>query len=116
MELAATRIIITPLLVRWYGVLNARFPGTAMKMVVRRMAADQLIWAPIFMSVFFPVVNMTRGMSPKEALAETSQRIVPALKVRPAPQRAPPQSQIVTSPSRMASVCRLEPGVTPQAG
>ena len=75
-------MILTPILLRWYGFLNGRFPGTAMRMVVSRMACDQLIWAPIFMFTFFPLLNMSRGMTLSESIKETGDRVGPALKVR----------------------------------
>jgi hypothetical protein len=41
-RMAAWAMMTTPLVCRWYSLLYSRFPNSAF----RRMAADQLLWAP----------------------------------------------------------------------
>jgi hypothetical protein len=80
-ELMGTRIVITPILMKWYKLLSVVFPGTRFAMVAARVACDQLLWAPVFMVAFFPIIGMSRGMSPSDAWKQGQEKLWPALKV-----------------------------------
>ena len=44
-------------------VLPGLFPGAGMKVVLKRLSFDQLIWAPFFTSVYFMVMGLFEGQS-----------------------------------------------------
>ena len=48
--------LVGPSLHIWYGVLNSRLPGSSARAVATRVALDQLIFAPLFLSGFLTVV------------------------------------------------------------
>jgi len=47
----------------FYGMLDAKMPGTAPATVVKKVAIDQLLTNPIFGLIFFGYLNVTEGKS-----------------------------------------------------
>ena len=44
-------VLVAPLVHHWYGVLHRFLPGTTAVVVVQRVAWDQLVFSPLFLSV-----------------------------------------------------------------
>lgn len=47
----------------FYNWLDRKIPGTTVKVVATKVAIDQIIWCPIFMSVFFTYLGLCNGDS-----------------------------------------------------
>lgn len=56
---------LAPVLHTWYGFLTRRFPGTAASAVVKRVALDQLVFAPVFLASFLSIVMLLDGNAAK---------------------------------------------------
>eukprot|EP00904_Undaria_pinnatifida_P007476 jgi/Undpi1/3859/HiC_scaffold_16.g07227.m1 len=56
---------LAPVLHTWYGFLARRLPGTAAATVVKRVALDQLVFAPVFLASFLSVVMLLDGNAAK---------------------------------------------------
>jgi len=54
-------VLVGPTLHYWYGFLGRRIPGLSITSVVYRVAADQFIFAPIFLAVFMWSVLLLDG-------------------------------------------------------
>merc|ERR1711920_1194157 len=52
---------VAPVLHVWYGTLGRLIPGISTKAVVSRVAADQLVFAPLFVPSFFAVLLTLSG-------------------------------------------------------
>jgi protein Mpv17 len=50
----------------FYGFLDSKLPGTRAMTVVAKVLIDQLVWNPIFGSLFFGYLNASEGKSFKE--------------------------------------------------
>lgn len=59
---------LAPVLHTWYGFLARRLPGTAAATVVKRVALDQLVFAPVFLASFLSVVMLLDGNAAKVML------------------------------------------------
>lgn len=73
--MVAWTAIVTPPMNWWYQFLMTRFPASA----VKRVVADQLIWAPIGTSGFFFSIKTMEGESPEKAVQFTKDNISKAL-------------------------------------
>ncbi|OSX77133.1 hypothetical protein BU14_0161s0053 [Porphyra umbilicalis] len=47
----------------WYGKLDQLLPGTEAWKVAVKVAADQLLWAPIFTAMYFSYLGLAEGRS-----------------------------------------------------
>lgn len=56
---------VAPVLHTWFGFLTRRFPGTAASSVVKRVALDQLVFAPVFLASFLSVIMLLDGNAAK---------------------------------------------------
>lgn len=54
-------VLITPVLHVWYGFLGSRLPGVSTAAVAKRLALDQLGFAPTFLPVFLSSVLTLEG-------------------------------------------------------
>lgn len=54
-------VLIGPTLHFWYGFLYRTMPGTSWAIVLKRVAADQLLFAPAFMVAFFTSLFALEG-------------------------------------------------------
>ncbi|KAG7389541.1 hypothetical protein PHYPSEUDO_010186 [Phytophthora pseudosyringae] len=54
-------LLISPVLHVWYGFLSARLPGVSAGAVAKRLALDQLGFAPTFLPVFLSTVLTLEG-------------------------------------------------------
>eukprot|EP00752_Nemacystus_decipiens_P009188 g8208.t2 len=57
--------VLAPSLHLWYGFLIRRLPGTAPATVVKRVALDQLLFAPVFLAGFLSTVMLLDGKAAK---------------------------------------------------
>lgn len=57
--------VLAPALHVWYGFLIRTLPGTAPATVVKRVALDQLLFAPVFLGVFLSTVMLLDGKAAK---------------------------------------------------
>lgn len=57
--------VVAPALHLWYGVLLRWLPGTAPTTVVKRVALDQLLFAPVFLAGFLSTVMLLDGNAAK---------------------------------------------------
>ena len=55
------------------------FPGAGMKVVIKRLGFDQLIWAPFFTSVYFMVMSLFEGQSANQGLEIVKNKLWPTL-------------------------------------
>eukprot|EP00045_Choanoeca_perplexa_P001468 m.19820 g.19820 ORF g.19820 m.19820 type:complete len:250 (-) comp10962_c0_seq2:227-976(-) len=53
--------IIAPVLHVWYGFLNRRLPGNHVRVVLQRVALDQLAFAPPFLAFFLATLSLLEG-------------------------------------------------------
>jgi hypothetical protein len=54
-------LLISPILHGWYKLLGAKLPGTSTAAVLKRLALDQLGFAPTFLPVFISSVLTLEG-------------------------------------------------------
>lgn len=57
--------VLAPALHVWYGFLIRALPGTAPATVVKRVALDQLLFAPVFLAGFLSTVMLLDGKAAK---------------------------------------------------
>lgn len=57
--------VLAPALHVWYGFLIRKLPGTAPATVVKRVALDQLLFAPVFLAGFLSTVMLLDGKAAK---------------------------------------------------
>lgn len=57
--------VLAPALHVWYGFLIRTLPGTAPATVVKRVALDQLLFAPVFLAGFLSTVMLLDGKAAK---------------------------------------------------
>lgn len=57
--------VLAPALHVWYGFLIRKLPGTAPATVVKRVALDQLVFAPVFLAGFLSTVMVLDGKAAK---------------------------------------------------
>ncbi|KAJ0412655.1 hypothetical protein ATCC90586_002285 [Pythium insidiosum] len=56
-------VLVAPVLHVWYGFMGARIPGLSTpQAVVKRLALDQLVFAPTFLPVFFSTLLTLEGV------------------------------------------------------
>lgn len=58
-------VLVAPALHYWYGFLHRQLPGTAATTVVKRVALDQLGFAPAFIAIFLSSVMVLDGNAAK---------------------------------------------------
>lgn len=58
-------VVVAPALHVWYGVLLRWLPGNAPTTVVKRVALDQLLFAPAFLAAFLSTVMLLDGNAAK---------------------------------------------------
>ncbi|KAL4105437.1 hypothetical protein PRIC1_003501 [Phytophthora ramorum] len=58
-------ILISPVLHVWYGLLGSKLPGVSASAVVKRLALDQLAFAPTFLPIFLSSVLALEGNAQK---------------------------------------------------
>eukprot|EP00794_Sanderia_malayensis_P012294 gene12294-13562_t len=73
--------LIGPGLRTWYIILDKLVKGTGGSTALKKMAMDQLIWAPSFLVMFFSAVNVLNGKSAKEMKEVLKHDYLNALKV-----------------------------------
>jgi len=56
-------ILSGPMLHQWYKVLDRMVPGTGKAVVIKKIAADQLIYTPISLVAFLGILNVLEGKS-----------------------------------------------------
>ena len=56
-------VLVGPALHYWYGFLSRNISGKGLAASIQRLAADQLVFSPIFMSVFMSSVQILQGQS-----------------------------------------------------
>lgn len=54
-------VLIAPCTHFWYGWLASTFPGTGALAIAKRVAFDQLVYAPTFIPAFFMSVKLLEG-------------------------------------------------------
>lgn len=60
---------LAPCLHFWYGFLGRAIPGKALSNVVKRVALDQLVFAPVFLMSFLSLVMLLDGQAAKVCCA-----------------------------------------------
>ena len=60
--------LVGPSLHAWYGFLARRVPGASALDVAKRVAADQFVFAPVFLSGFVAATAAVEGMDPAYVL------------------------------------------------
>ena len=53
--------LVAPALHNWYNALNRNFPGSSFVPIVKRILADQILFAPIFLPVFMGSMLLLEG-------------------------------------------------------
>jgi len=74
-------LIPGPLLHFFYGGLARRFPGTSMKNVAIKIAADQTIAAPIIVTSFYWMTGIFQGMPLQEVKTKYLETFWPTMKL-----------------------------------
>jgi protein Mpv17 len=64
----------------FYGALDGAMPGTGAVTVATKVAIDQIIWNPIFGSVFFTYIGLTEGKSLSEIKTKLDNDLMAAVK------------------------------------
>ncbi|KAK9502449.1 hypothetical protein O3M35_011228 [Rhynocoris fuscipes] len=54
----------------WYNFLDRRFPQRTLKIVIKKVLYDQIIFSPINIAVFFLTIGMLEGLNSKEIFKE----------------------------------------------
>lgn len=75
--------IMAPLQFRWFGFLHKTFPmegGKATTNALRRVAFDQLLFAPCGLACFFTFMTVTEGGGKRAVVRKFQDVYVPALK------------------------------------
>jgi len=62
--------LVAPATHLWYGFLASRFPGTTFLAVAKRLAVDQVVFAPIFLSTFLSSLYLMEMKSSKTTAAQ----------------------------------------------
>ena len=74
---------VTPLVHLWYGALVKRFPSSVAHSALKRMVADQTLWAPVGLAAFLGANSlMETGGSGPAAKAAIAKSFLPVLQVR----------------------------------
>ena len=60
-------VLIAPCTHFWYGWLAQTFPGTGALAIAKRVAFDQLVYAPTFIPAFFMSVKLLEGTAFKQS-------------------------------------------------
>ncbi|XP_052774618.1 mpv17-like protein 2 [Mya arenaria] len=60
----------------WYKVLDRFLPGTALRTVVRKILADQLVAGPFFCSAFFMGMSLLEGKTVKQGFDEVKSNFI----------------------------------------
>lgn len=74
-------LVFPPIAHHWYNWIERLAPGSAAMAVARKIAMDQLIFAPGITTTFFTVSQSLEGKSLREALAVAREKVPPTLKV-----------------------------------
>ncbi|CAL1128972.1 unnamed protein product [Cladocopium goreaui] len=69
------------LALKWYDLLERKFPMTSIRMVSCKVAADQLIFTPITASSLFFLTTLLEGKSVQTAREKVEERLLPTLKM-----------------------------------
>lgn len=76
--------VLAPSLHVWYGFLIRTLPGTAPATVVKRVALDQLLFAPVFLAGFLSTVMLLDGKAAKVRTQDARRvRLAFSCEVRP---------------------------------
>ncbi|KAJ8613130.1 hypothetical protein CTAYLR_004821 [Chrysophaeum taylorii] len=54
----------------FYGFLDSKLPGTTMTTVFTKVGIDQVLWNPIFGTVFFTYLGLTEGKSSDQIVSK----------------------------------------------
>ncbi|TDH66712.1 hypothetical protein CCR75_006573 [Bremia lactucae] len=54
-------VAVSPILHVWYGFLGSRLPGISKATITKRLVLDQIIFAPVFLSIFLSSVQALEG-------------------------------------------------------
>lgn len=83
---AAWGFIVAPFQFKWFQFLSRSFPitkGNAMVPAMKRVAMDQLCFAPVGLAAFFTYMTLAEGGGKKGILRKLDRVYIPALYVRP---------------------------------
>jgi len=85
LRFAAYGFLIAPVQYKWFGLLGKVFPvptngAGATTAVLKRVAADQLVFAPISLSVFFTYITVTEGGGKRAVIKKLQDLYIPSLK------------------------------------
>ncbi|TYZ57973.1 hypothetical protein PybrP1_008428 [[Pythium] brassicae (nom. inval.)] len=70
-----------PIAHNWYNLIERVAPGSAAIAVAKKIAMDQIIFAPAISSTFYTVTQSLEGKSVREALDVAREKVPPTLKV-----------------------------------
>jgi len=65
----------------WYRFLDTRFPSTAMRAVLLKVAADQFVFSPAFYVAFFSAMPLMEGKPWSNAISNVVDRLPPTYAV-----------------------------------
>jgi protein Mpv17 len=71
--------LVGPALHFWYGALARALPASTTGAALARLAADQLAFAPVFLSTFIAALGALEGAGPAECAARVADGIRPTL-------------------------------------
>jgi len=70
---------IAPVLVCWYRWLDSRLPGTAARVVAKKVSLDICVFALPYYSAFYLCLNIMAGVSLSETRLELKQKMIPTI-------------------------------------
>jgi len=73
-------LFIGPGLRTWYIVLDKLIKGASTTAVIKKVVADQFLWAPVFIAAFFSVSELLDGSSFADVEQKLKTAYLPALK------------------------------------
>jgi hypothetical protein len=68
--------LIAPVSHHWYGLVMSRIPGVGAGVIAKRVACDQLFFAPLFIPAFVTSLKLLEGSSISKALKEVKDSFV----------------------------------------
>jgi protein Mpv17 len=71
---------MTPIVHYWYNFVEKSFPGGSMRNAFKKVACDQLLFAPIGMGLFLTVTTLMEGKSFEEAKQKLKKDYVRGMK------------------------------------
>jgi len=71
--------LVGPILHFWYGALARRIPGVDILSILKRLALDQLLFAPAFIAIFFTSALTLEGKNFNEIMTKLKKEWVPTV-------------------------------------